>query len=184
MLLVTDRLVLREFDRHDWKLVHAYASDPEVVHFSEWGPNTEEESKGFVRSAISFQKSHPRSDFEFAVVIKDENILIGSCGIHLLSSESSEGEAKVYINRRFWKHGFATEATNALLSFGFDQLSLHRIFATSDPRNSASNRVLEKIGMHREGRLRRHKWAKGSWNDAFIYSILDYDWVRLKAFAI
>jgi len=76
---------------------------------------------------------------------------------------------------------YATEAARALLTFGFGQLRLHRIFATCDPANTASARVLEKIGMQREGLLREHEWVKGRWRDSFLYAILDHEWKKLKA---
>jgi len=59
--------------------------------------------------------------------------------------------------------GYATEAARRLLTFGFDELKLHRIFATCDPNNKGSVRVLEKTGMRCEGRLREHKRVKGKW---------------------
>jgi RimJ/RimL family protein N-acetyltransferase len=59
-----------------------------------------------------------------------------------------------------------------VLHFGFRQLDLHRIYATCRPANVASQRVLEKVGMHREGHLRRHRWMKGRWQDSYLYAIL------------
>jgi len=66
--LTTDRLVLRDFVMSDWQRVHRYASDPEVVKFMDWGPNTVNETKDFVRMAITLQKDTPRRHFDLAVV--------------------------------------------------------------------------------------------------------------------
>jgi ribosomal-protein-alanine N-acetyltransferase len=85
------------------------------------------------------------------------------------------------LTRRYWGQGYATETGKALLTFGFDGLGLHRIFATCDPANVPSAHVLEKIGMQREGRIREHKWAKRRWRDSLLYAILDYECTQLKS---
>jgi hypothetical protein len=61
--LRTDRLLLREFVEQDWRAAHDYATDPEVVRYMDWGPNTEEETRAFIRRAISFQRENPRRSF-------------------------------------------------------------------------------------------------------------------------
>lgn len=63
-----------------------------------------------------------------------------------------------------------------LVNFGFKELNLHRIYATCDPRNGASAKVLEKIGMVKEGRLRENLLIKGGWRDSFVYGILEHEW--------
>ncbi len=83
-------------------------------------------------------------------------------------------------SRGFWEKGYATEASRALMDFGFAELGLHRIFATCDPANTASAHVLEKLGMKREGRLREHKWSKGKWRDSFLYAMLEQEWKGLE----
>jgi ribosomal-protein-alanine N-acetyltransferase len=107
-------------------------------------------------------------------------VLIGACGIYVSNPDGQEGWIGYVFNRNFWGRGYATETAKALLKFGFNQLNLHRIFATCDPANIASAHVLEKISMQREGHLREHKMAKGKWCDLLLYAILDYEWERLK----
>ena len=63
------------------------------------------------------------------------------------------------------RQGYMTEAARTMLRFGFKQLSLHRIYATCDPDNIGSVRVLEKLGMRREGYLRQNLWLKDHWHD-------------------
>jgi RimJ/RimL family protein N-acetyltransferase len=67
-----------------------------------------------------------------------------------------------------------------LTVFGFEQVRLHRIWAGCDPENLASARVLEKVGMKREARLRENLWMRGRWRDSLIYSILDKEWQELR----
>jgi ribosomal-protein-alanine N-acetyltransferase len=179
-VIQTKRLVLRDFEEADWKSVHDYASDQEVVRYMDWGPNTKEESKDFIQRALAHQKETPRNNFTLAIVLKARNTLIGGCGIYVSNPDNREGYIGYVLNRNFWGRGYATETAQALLEFGFNQLKLHRIFATCEPENTASARVLEKIGMRREGHFREHKWAKGKWRNSLLYAILDYEWTRLE----
>lgn len=172
----TERLALRDFEEADWTSVHSYASDPQVVRYMDWGPNTDKESKNFVSRAIAFQKVQPRRNYTLAIVLKHKERLIGGCGIHVSGPDNREGWIGYCLHRDFWGKGYATETAKALLNFGFDQLDLHRIFATCDPANVKSERVLEKIGMKREGHLREHKWTKGEWRDSLLYAILEHEW--------
>jgi len=176
VIIQSKRLLLREFKETDWQAVHSYASDPEVVRFMDWGPNTENETKAFVSRSISSQKEKPRRKYTLAITLKGENKIIGSCDICLVSSENKEGWIGYCLNRQLWRKGYATEAAKALLGFGFQELELHRIFATVDPANIASINVLEKINMQLEGHLREHKWVKGKWRDSVLYAILESEW--------
>jgi len=171
----TKRLLLREFKIEDINSVHNYASDAEVVRYSTWGPNNEQDTKEFLDSVLKCQSDKHRYHYEVAVVTKYDNILIGTCGINVENPDNNEGWIGYCYNKYFWGNGYATEASKAIINFGFSQLNLHRIFATCDTSNIGSEMVLKKIGMVKEGHLRENKWQKGKYRDSFIYSILDYE---------
>lgn len=175
-IIETKRLLLRDFKKTEWKVVHNYASDPEVVRYMDWGPNTEEETKSFLERAISRQKEQPRTCYDLAIVLKSQKVIIGGCGICVSNPKNREGWIGCVLHRDFWGKGYATETAMTLLHFGFERLNLHRIFATCDPNNLASAHVLEKVSMQREACLREHKWAKGKWRDSLLYAILDHEW--------
>lgn len=86
------------------------------------------------------------------------------------------GEVSYIVNPDYWNKGIATEATTMLIDFGFNQHQLHRIFATCDPRNIGSLKVLEKVGMVLEGRIRENLFIKYGWRDSLLYSVLEYEW--------
>ncbi len=174
--LTTNRLILREFKGPDWKPVHEYASDPDVVRYLTWGPNSKEDSHFFIQRVISYQEDDPRRNHEFAVILEKEDRLIGACGLCVSNPDHKEAWIGYCFNRHFWGKGYATEAIKALLEFGFSKLGLHRIFATSQPDNIASAHVLGKVGMRREGHLRQHLWVKGKWRDSFLHAVLDHEW--------
>jgi [ribosomal protein S5]-alanine N-acetyltransferase len=169
----TERLVLRDFVEEDWRAVHRYACDAEVVRYMEWGPNTEAETRQYIDRVIASQKASPRYTFELAVTLKAGGLLIGGAGFHAADPQSHEGWLGYVLHRDAWGQGYATEAARALLVFGFRHFGLHRIWATCDARNAASAHVLEKIGMQREGYLREHKWQREGWRDTLLYAILE-----------
>ena len=175
MQLRTERLLLREFVEGDWPAVQEYACDPQVVRFMSWGPNTEDDTRAFVARALAGQREEPRRAYEMAVTLLDDGRLIGGCGLHLGNPANRSAMLGYCYARAFWGNGYATEAARALVDFGFRELALHRIWATCDPDNAASARVLEKFGMQREGRLREDTNVRGRWRDSFVYGVLEQE---------
>jgi RimJ/RimL family protein N-acetyltransferase len=173
--LVGERVVLRELREEDWQAVHRYASDPEVCRFMMWGPNTEEESKAHVRRALETSQLRPRRTFNLAVSLKDSGEVVGCCALVISEAEHREGHIGYSLTRVYWGRGYASEAAKLLVKFGFEALGLHRIFATCDPENRASARVLEKAGMQLEGCMRSHVFVKGRWRNSLLFAILEQD---------
>jgi RimJ/RimL family protein N-acetyltransferase len=177
--LTSDRLILRDFTVDDFQAVHSYTSDPEVVRYMPWVLFTEEETHKYIQNKVARQSVSPRVDYELAITLKDDGILIGECNLIRRARADSEGDIGFVLNRNYWGMGLATEVTQILLTFGFKDLHLHRITATCDPQNVASSRVLEKNGMRLEGHFREHKLMRGKWRDSLFYAILDHEWSKL-----
>ncbi len=178
MQLDTDRLVLRDFKATDWKEVHEYALDPEVVKFMIWGPNTVEETQYFVDMALDKQREKPRRAYEFAVTLKDGGKLIGAAGLRINPDEPLTADVGYCYNRKFWRQGYSTEACLRLLELGFGELGLHRIWATCDSENLGSAGVLLKCGMRQEGHFVQDKLIKGHWRDTLLFAILREEYER------
>jgi [ribosomal protein S5]-alanine N-acetyltransferase len=170
------RLQVRELAMDDWPAVHAYGQLPEVSRYLPWGPNTPEESRAFVELVLTLAQATPRSDYELAITVADGGQLIGSCGLRVRNREYAQAEIGYALHPDFWGRGYATEAARLLLGFGFGELGLHRIYATCDPRNEASARVLRKLGMTYEGRLRESVRLRDGWRDSELFSILVHEW--------
>ena len=174
--LPTERLLLRDFVGQDWHAVHEYDADPEVVFFMTWGPNSEVDSRAFVDRNVAASRVTPRTSFELAVVDVETSRLVGAAG---LTVNAAHGKAFLgyCFHRNVWGGGYATEAARELLRFAFTDLDLHRVTTTCDVDNQASVRVLEKIGMQREGILRHDALLRdGSWRDHFVFGILSDEW--------
>jgi [ribosomal protein S5]-alanine N-acetyltransferase len=176
MHLETSRLRLREFTLEDWPDVQAYCADPLVVQFMYFGPSSVEETKVHLHWCLEKAKEEPRCLYELGIVLKAEQRLIGSCTLALNPAERREAAFSYLLNRHEWGQGYATEAMHALFDFGFNVLGLHRVADAVDPANVASLRVLEKLGLRREGHLRAAVWHKERWWDEYIYAILDHEW--------
>ena len=176
MILTTDRLVLREFEETDWPAVLAYQSDPLYLRYYHWTHRTEHDLREFVRMFIAWGAEEPRTRFQLAIVLPADGPLIGNCGILMKSADAHEADIGYELDSRYWGRGYATEAARALLSFGFAELGLHRIWSWCIAENVGSARVLQKIGMRREGHLRENESMKGRWWDTLLYAILEHEW--------
>jgi ribosomal-protein-alanine N-acetyltransferase len=179
VLLNTERLTLRELEAADWMALHAVESDPEVARYQDFGPRTAEESRDYLARAVRFAAAEPRRSFDLAVVLRAEQRFIGRCGFGMSDEDGRQGMLWYTLHRDYWGRGYTTEAARALVTFGFQQVRLHRVWADCDPANIGSVRVLEKLGMRREGHLRENLWIQGGWADSYIYAILDREWPRL-----
>lgn len=168
----TKRLVLKDFAPGDWKTIHDYSSDPKVVRFVPFGPNSLAQAKAYHRLLLRVRREKPREDFCFLIFSKTEGLPVGGCRLNSKGSVHKDASLGYVLIRRHWGKGYATEAAKALIHFGFSKLKLHRIWATCDTRNKASARVLEKAGMKREGLLHRNVFQKGKWRDSYLFAII------------
>lgn len=170
------RIYLREMVIEDWEGVHAYASQDKVCQYQPWGPNTEEDSLTFVTDALQDFGKSPRSRYVFSVIEEETESMIGVGEFNIYDAAHKGGVISYIIHPDYWGQGVATKVGERLLRFGFDELSIHRIQATCDPRNRGSARVIEKLGMTYEGCIRDDLYIKDGWRDSSLYSMLDYEW--------
>ncbi|UOQ43559.1 GNAT family N-acetyltransferase [Halobacillus salinarum] len=144
------------------------------------GPNTEDDSHFFVTQAIRDRKKRYRRRFVFVIFEKRVKKVIGNIEMNIHDWDGV-GEIGFIIHPRYWGSGYATEAALLMLKYSFETCELHRVYATCDPANEASARVLDKIGMVKEGVLRKDLLIKGKWRDSAIYSMLICEWEKNKA---
>ncbi len=140
-----------------------------------WGANSNDQSKEFIEQTIRQQDEDVRKNYDLAITLRSDR-LIGVCGIDDIKLRNKKGELGYCLNKEYWGKGYATEAAEALLNFGFEDLDMHRIHAKCDVENEQSKKILEKIGMEQEGILREHKIIDGRWRSSYIYSILESEY--------
>lgn len=187
--LVTDRLVLREIEESDWKPIHGYWSTVDVARFMPKGPLNEQATRKLVKQALSGRESRPRRYFRLAITLKEGGRLIGDSVFRIGDPENLEdlsriiGQAYIgfFLDKNQWGNGYATEVAEALITFGFEELPLRRIFAWCDTENKASIHVLEKVGMKREAHFRKSVLTQGDWRDCYVYGVLRDQWGSSKS---
>jgi len=107
----------------------------------------------------------------FAIDLQSDGLLIGAVGLELHMTHEW-AELGYWIGKPYWNRGYGTEAAREVLRYGFQELRLNRIHARYMPKNVASGRIMEKLGMRREGTLRQSLKRFGTFEDMIMYSIL------------
>jgi RimJ/RimL family protein N-acetyltransferase len=182
MEIITPRLLLRDFTPHDAQAVHAFDADPELTRYRGGGQITEEDTRAFIQRTQQWLQSEPRPIYALAVMIKEQDKMVGVVGLTITERDAGQAELWYRLSRTFGRQGYTTEASSAMLAFGFTELRLHRIAALCHPDNVGSRRVMEKIGMQYEGRLRENFLnSDGTWRDSLLYAILDHEWQAKSA---
>lgn len=179
MHISTSRLALREFLPEDWRDVLSYQSDPRYLRLYPWSGRNETEVREFVQMFLDQQRDQPRRNCQLAITLRSNGQLIGNCGIRRKPENDWEADIGYELSPDHWGQGYATDAAQALVDFGFQELNLHRISSWCIAENVASARVLEKVGLRLEGRLRENEHFKGRWWDTLVYGLLKQEWEAL-----
>jgi [ribosomal protein S5]-alanine N-acetyltransferase len=179
MQLATPRLVLREFRRDDYSAVREYTRDPEIHRFESETIPDDDSIHAYLEQAVESAQQQPRRKYLLAVSLPPSNQAIGRISLTLNFAEWREWEIGWTIRRECWGQGYATEAAREMTRFAFDDLNIHRLVAFCNANNTASWRVMVKLGMKRDGVLRETRQWQGGWCDEFIYSLLDREYKRI-----
>jgi RimJ/RimL family protein N-acetyltransferase len=172
--LQTERLLLRPFRLDDAPEVQRLAGDREVASTTLLIPHPYKDGMAEAWIATHEEQFAEGLQAVFAIVRKADQRLLGAIGLSI-KSEHARAELGYWIGRPYWNQGYATEAAAAVVRYGFEALGLNRVFAQHMVRNPASGRVMQKIGMQHEGRLRQHVQKWDQFEDVEIYSLLRGD---------
>jgi RimJ/RimL family protein N-acetyltransferase len=152
VLLETERLAFRSWIAADLAHFCAICSEPRVMQFVGDGqPWSREQTQTFIERAIAHSQQHGYC--QWALVLKNSAELIGFCGF--MPAEAG-AEIGWRLAHEHWGKGLATEAAQAAMKYGFEELGFPRVIATVQSGNQASLRVVEKLGMRQEGKMRRN----------------------------
>ncbi len=185
MQVITPRLLLRDFTPDDVRAAHAFDSDPELVRYRGGGRVTKEDTHAFIQRTQHWLRSEPRPIYALAIILEEQAEMVGVVGLTITEQDLGEAELWYRLSRKHWKQGYTTEAVCAMLSFGFTDLHLHRIAAMCHPDNIGSWRVMEKVGMRYEGRLRENfPNGDGTWRDSLLHAIIDHEWMAKQSAAL
>ena len=171
----TTRLIIRPFTQADADDLYAYLSREAVVRYEPYPP--------FTREQAAEEAARRANDPNFrAVVLKETGRVIGN--LCFAPGDFETWELGYVFHDAYWGRGYATEACRALLEEAFTAGKVRRVIAMCNPENAASWRLMERLGMRREGHLRKNIWffkdenGQPIWQDTYEYAILQEEWHR------
>jgi [ribosomal protein S5]-alanine N-acetyltransferase len=172
--LQTNRLTLRGYEPSDIPALVPLIGAREVAATTLRIPHPYTEA--IAQEFIALAKEELATDkcLRLGIFLRESNTLVGGVGL-MIEPDHRRAELGYWIGVPYWKKGYATEAAQAVVKYGFSTLGLHRIFASHVPGNPASGGVLRKIGMRHEGRVRGHILKWGEFLDLEMYGMLATD---------
>lgn len=169
-------MILKSIALADLKNIHELHLLPETDQYNTLGiPKNLDDTKRIVENWIAENNDESQNHFTFKVELNGTNQFIGLIAMNLGTHRFKNAEIWYKFHVDFWGKGYATEAVNKILDFGYNELHLHRIGAGCAINNLGSIKVLEKVGMTREGQKRKVLPLKDGWSDNFEYAILSTD---------
>lgn len=180
--LKSQRLRLRPFQESDLDTFASYRSDPDIARYQSWNtPYTRDQAAAFFKKMRLAQAGTPGTWYQIAVERLNQPGIIGDCAFQVLEEDSAQARFGVTFSKTYQKQGFASEAIRCLLDYLFGDLKLHRVTAICDVENLASAKLLERVGMRREGHFIENIWFKGAWGSEYSYAILQSEWGLRKS---
>jgi RimJ/RimL family protein N-acetyltransferase len=179
--IATARLLLRPFTPEDLDDVWAYQRQPAVARYLPWEPRDREQSQRAVDQMVKETGLADEGDcLSLAVVRPDDDRVVGQVELVWHSKESRQGELGYIFNPEVQGTGLATEAALEVLRLGFDELDLYRIIGRCAAQNTASARLLERLGMRREAHFVGNAIFKGGWREELVYAMLQDEWASRR----
>lgn len=175
--LRTPRLILRPYEAGDLDFLHDMFGREDVCRYLPWAPMDLAEARAKLEQRLSQRRiGLDRKAIVLVGVEAETGRLVGEFMLRLASPEHQQGEIGWSVHPDFQGRGFGTEGAAAMVRLGFEDLGLHRIAAECDPRNVASIRVMEKLGMRREALFVEAELLKGEWVDSMVHGLLASEW--------
>jgi RimJ/RimL family protein N-acetyltransferase len=172
----TQRLRLRPFAISDFDALFAMQSREDVARFLYWDARSRAEVRNALEKKIASTAIRTETDaLALAAVLPQTGELVGDFVLWLHGPE--QGEIGFIVHPDHHGRGYATEAGRVLLGLAFEGLGLHRVIGCAEARNTASARVLEKLGMRREAHFVENEWVKGEWQSELIFAMLHREWL-------
>ena len=183
MDITSERLHIRDFASEDWLALHALRIDPAVYRYNHFGPESEEETRIWIRETMVHNNLTPRLSHNCSIVLKASGAVIGWIGFGL-PSPGKEVHADLSFGYAllpdFWQQEYATEALQAMLDFAFTTTAANSISGTCDVRNIASARVMEKAGLRQVERFADYDEKADEPTESYRYRILRDEWEANK----
>lgn len=177
----TDRLLLRRFRSADLDAFVAYRSDESVARYQSWDESySKADAERFLAEDSNVTPGEPGRWLQIAIEEPGTGNLCGDCAVRVSAEQPRTAELGVTLAPNHQNHGIASEAVTATLDWLFGEQDIHRVYAQTDDRNKAAQRLLEKLGFRLEARLIEADWFDGEWTTPRIYALLEKEWRELR----
>jgi RimJ/RimL family protein N-acetyltransferase len=175
--LRTERLLLRPVTEADFDDLFAFQSDPDVTRYVMYDARDREGMRTALAAKMRQTELFRDGDaLSLAVTVPPDPTVIGELHFFLCSTAHRTGELGYVFHPAYQGRGYAREAAREILRVAFEEFRLRRVIARCDTRNTASWRLMEKLGMRREAHFVQNELFKGEWSDEFVYAMLDHEW--------
>ncbi|MFA5777992.1 MAG: GNAT family protein [Candidatus Paceibacterota bacterium] len=184
MKLETKRLILRKPKRSDWKDVVEGIGDFDVCKnmVSVPYPYHRKDAENFIKFQIKQPEEKKPKNYNFFLELKSEKKVIGCLSVVKIDYFSGVGETGSWVNKKYWRKGYMTEAKITVNDFAFNKLNLRRLYSPVFTDNAASNATQQKMGYKLEGKMRKCVRSKATEkiHDENIYGLLKEDWKKIR----
>ena len=177
MELRTPRLIINAFRAGDAEALFGYRSDPRVSRYQGWCPDSLEAARQFIRAQDSVSLDMPETWYQRALRPHDSDELIGDVGLHFTAAGDASVELGISLAPSHQGQGLAAETLRGVLGYVFGKLHKHRVFGSVDPRNRASVRLLQAVGMRQEAHFVESYRCEDGWADDIIFAMLEREWL-------
>jgi RimJ/RimL family protein N-acetyltransferase len=169
-VLETESFVIRAFEKKDLEVFAAYRSEEMVAKYQSWENYSYQDAIELFESMDYSSFGTEGNWYQLAIIIRDSDSLVGDLAVHF--TDQDQVEIGFTVSPQDQGKHVATEAVSRFLAYLFGELTKHRVVATTDEKNVAAYRLLEKLSFRRESHFIQNIFFKGDWGDEYQYSLL------------
>ena len=176
----TERLLLRSVRLDDAETIFNYRSDSVENQYQGWIPKKIDDVYNFVKNKVSSKIDLIDTWYQFVIIKKENNELIGDIGVHFIDLDKKQVEIGCTLDKNYQGKGYATEALRQTIDYLFSNFNKHRIITSIDPRNIKSIGLVERLGFRKEAHFKESIHINGEWVDDLVYAILKDEWFEKR----
>lgn len=176
----TERLILEDLGEEDLSNIQKISRDPELMRYVLIWLENDEQISAFLERAIDESKLADRMGYVLAARVAGTGEFAGLTFLEIDPELPATGEVGIVLLPEYQATGYGREILLKYMEFGFETLSLHRVFGKCDELNSASARMMEQCGLIYEGTIREHVWLRDHWRSTRYYGMLAGEYAALN----
>ncbi|MER6512186.1 GNAT family protein [Nonomuraea sp. NPDC001636] len=178
VMVIGQRIGLRDLTDADVVPLHSVYGDPAATQHMPFAPRSVQEVAALVGQAMEAAAAEPRRLYVLAVVDADRRHVIGVARLKIDPDLPHSAEIGFGLHPDQWGRGIGTDLVRLLLSFGFKQLGLHRVWGARSPANLPAQLAMLTAGMVEEGRIRHHVHTPHGWRDSIVHAAIQDEWTE------